>query len=103
MSSRRITMVLCLTLGLGWLLFAQDPVPVVPPVPAPDPTPIDWGRPCSGDELNEKSCTEPGKCTNACAYHCSDKTQCRQCCLHFETDDRAYQACRQSCEDVWPT
>jgi len=58
-------------------------------------------RDCSGEDLTEKTCADPGDCLNACAYHCPGLTKCYQCCLHFAEDPAEYRKCRQYCDDVF--
>jgi hypothetical protein len=58
--------------------------------------------PCDSNDLQGVSCTNPGDCINACSFWCSDGTTCLQCCTAFFGHTIQYNACRQSCNDVWP-
>ena len=56
---------------------------------------------CTGDELNRRSCDDPDRCENACAYHCATDRSCRRCCLHFASDPDDYDECNGYCDDVF--
>jgi hypothetical protein len=72
------------------------------PVSRGDIEPGTGGHPCTGEQLLSKSCSNPRPCTNACAYHCTNSTECRQCCLHFAEWPSSYNACKGYCDDVFP-
>lgn len=57
---------------------------------------------CDSTRLEGLSCTNPGRCVNACAFWCGSATTCRQCCMGF---DRAVarRACQEDCTAVWGT
>ncbi len=58
---------------------------------------------CDSDELQDKSCTAPGECVNACAFWCSEsKSTCYRCCVAFSRSNTAFETCRPLCDDVWP-
>ncbi len=57
--------------------------------------------PCTPAELQDKSCENPGNCTNACANKCDGFTNCKKCCTAFKGENESYDECRSDCKDVY--
>lgn len=58
------------------------------------------GHPCNSEALQKVSCANPGRCLNACAFHCPSRVECYMCCAAFY-GTQAYSDCRKACDDVW--
>jgi len=55
---------------------------------------------CFSSNLQDKSCTTPGSCMNACAFHCSSSLNaCNNCCLNFTGSQRT--SCQYQCSLAW--
>jgi hypothetical protein len=53
---------------------------------------------CDSDELQNKSCTAPGNCWNACAFYCDSAQKCSQCCSAFLGG--AKDNCNDECDSI---
>jgi len=84
----RIVLVAGVTCFLLAVLFAQDIA-------------VAAFRPCTGHELEQKTCDDPGDCTNACAHSCESAVKCRQCCMHFAVHQPSFDKCLEYCDAVW--
>lgn len=55
---------------------------------------------CDSAELQDKSCTNPGNCFNACAFWCTSAQSCASCCAAFPMGSPARQDCRAECDAI---
>lgn len=55
---------------------------------------------CNSEELQDKSCTNPGNCVNACAFWCTNAEHCAQCCTAFEAGTIGRTKCLADCDSI---
>jgi hypothetical protein len=89
---RRIGKRLLSAMGLAALMFCMSGAVALQQSPG-------YPHHCDSQELQGKSCSAPGNCWNACAFHCgNDDSQCYMCCQAFTGIYK--DKCEDACDDV---
>jgi hypothetical protein len=55
---------------------------------------------CTEEQLQGKSCEDPGGCANACARYCSTAQSCSQCCMEFASYPAKKEKCQELCDEI---
>lgn len=85
-----VVSIFCVTVFFAGLVVAENGGGAVAAV----------GKHCNSEELQGLSCTNPGNCYNACAFYCSTRQACYQCCTAFPPQSGARQSCQAECDKI---